>query len=419
MFRRATVLLARPMTTPVSTLGGRITLSARLYSAQATEAGSKGRAMPRQMDRATAPVSHDTPATLTIKNGPVFRGKAFGASQTISGEAVFTTSLTSYVESLSDASYRGQILVFTQPLIGNYGVPSMERDEYGLLKHFESPHLQAAGVVVSDLALKHSHWTAVESLSEWCAREGVPGITGVDTRAIVTFLRQRGSSLARLTVGDEYDADQDESFVDPNQAHLVKQVSTKAPFYVAGPSGSDLHIAVIDCGVKEGILRSLVSRGVSLTCLPFDFPIHKHASAFDGVLISNGPGDPDIMRDTVYNLARLMETSDVPVMGICLGHQLIGLGAGARTVKLPYGNRGHNAAIMHTLTRQAEISSQNHGFALVASTLPDDWLELYVNLNDGSNEGIMHKTRPIFGVQMHPEAAGGPRASSTPSRQFW
>jgi carbamoyl-phosphate synthase small subunit len=263
----------------------------------------------------------------------------------------------------------------------------MERDEYGLLKHFESPHLQAAGIVVSDLALKYSHWTAVESLSEWCAREGVPGITGVDTRAIVTYLREQGSSLARLTVGDEYDADQDEGFVDPNQANLVKQVSTKAPFYVAGPSGSDLHIAVIDCGVKEGILRSLVSRGCNLTVLPYSFPLHQHASAFDGVVAGNGPGDPLLLEnDTVYNLARLMETSNLPLFGICLGHQLIGLAAGAKTIKLPYGHRSHNQPIKNAAGR-AEISSQNHGFCLDFSTLSDDWRELYVNLNDGTNEG--------------------------------
>ena len=208
---------------------------------------------------------------------------------------------------MTDPSYRGQILVFTQPLIGNYGVPSSTRDEFGLLRHFESPNIQAAGIVVADEAEKHSHWTAVESLAEWCAREvfislieldvaantskGVPAISGVDTRAIVTFLREQGSSLARITIGEEYDADEDEAYVDPEGINLVRRVSTKAPFHVNSSLG-DLHVALIDCGVKENILRSLVSRGASVTAFPYNFPIHKVARHFDGVFISNGPGDP-------------------------------------------------------------------------------------------------------------------------------
>jgi len=189
---------------------------------------------------------------------------------------------------MTDPSYRGQILVFTQPLIGNYGVPSAARDEHGLLKYFESPNIQAIGIVVADAALKYSHWTAVESLGDWCAREGVPAISGVDTRAIVTYLREQGSSLARITIGEEYDADQDEAFTDPEQINLVEKVSTKAPFHVSSSSG-DLHVAVIDCGVKENILRSLVGRGASVTCFPWDYPIHKYAHHFDGVFMFVSP----------------------------------------------------------------------------------------------------------------------------------
>lgn len=324
---------------------------------------------------------------------------------------MFTTSLVGYPESMTDPSYRGQILVFTQPLIGNYGVPSIERDEYNLLKYFESPHIQCAGVVVSDVALQYSHWTAVESLSDWCAREGVPAISGVDTRAIVTYLRERGSSLARISIGDEYDADEDESFVDPSQINLVKRVSTKAPFVVEAPN-AQFHIALIDCGVKENILRSLVSRGASVTVFPYNYPIHKVASNFDGVFISNGPGDPTHCQDTVYNLAQLMETSPVPVMGICLGHQLLALAIGARTIKMKYGNRAHNIPALDLTTGQCHITSQNHGYAVDTSTLPSDFKEYFVNLNDGSNEGMLHKTRPIFSTQFHPEAKGGPMDSS-------
>lgn len=251
---------------------------------------------------------------------------------------MFTTSLVGYPESLTDPSYRGQILVFTQPLIGNYGVPSSERDENGLLRYFESPHIHAVGVVVADVTEKYSHWTAVESLGQWCAREGVCAITGVDTREIVTYLREQGSSLARITIGEEYDADQDEAFVDPEQIHLVAKVSTKAPFHINASNG-DVHVAVIDCGVKENILRSLVSRGASVTAFPHDYPIHKVAHHFDGVFISNGPGDPTHCQQTVYNLKELMGQSQIPIFGICLGHQLLGLAAGAKTIKLKYGNR--------------------------------------------------------------------------------
>ncbi|KAH7238871.1 class I glutamine amidotransferase-like protein [Fusarium tricinctum] len=388
---------------------GRTMLQVRYLSEKAV-AGSKGRAMPHSNARATAPAA-SLPATLTIRDGPVFQGKAFGANANISGEAVFTTSLVGYPESMTDPSYRGQILVFTQPLIGNYGVPSAVRDEFNLLKYFESPHVQCAGIVVSDVAVNYSHWTAVESLSEWCAREGVPAISGVDTRAIVTHLREQGSSLARISVGEEYDADEDEGFVDPGQINLVKRVTTKAPFVVESP-GASLHVALIDCGVKENILRSLVSRGASVTVFPYDYPIHKVSQHFDGVFISNGPGDPTHCQATVHNLARLMETSNIPIMGICLGHQLLALAVGARTIKLKYGNRAHNIPALDLTTGLCHITSQNHGYAIDASTLPSDYKEYFVNLNDGSNEGMLHKTRPIFSTQFHPEAKGGPMDSS-------
>ncbi|KAF8443418.1 class I glutamine amidotransferase-like protein [Terfezia claveryi] len=376
----------------------------------ATVTGSTGRQMPQVARDRSTPISHDR-ATFTIRDGPVFHGRSFGARTNISGEAVFSTALVGYPESMTDPSYRGQILVFTQPLIGNYGVPSDSRDEHGLLKYFESPNIQACGIVVADVALKYSHWTAVESLAQWCAREGIPAISGVDTRAIVTYLREQGSSLARITIGEEYDADQDEAFVDPEQINLVAKVSTKAPFHVA--STGDLHVAVIDCGVKENILRSLVSRGASVTCFPWDYPIHKVAHHFDGVFISNGPGDPTHCAPTVYHLSKLVESYPGPIMGICLGHQLLALSAGARTVKLKYGNRAHNIPALDMLTGRCHITSQNHGYAVDVGSLPkDQWKEYFVNLNDGSNEGMIHLHKPIFSTQFHPEAKGGPLDSS-------
>ena len=265
-------------------------------------------------------------------------------------------------------------------------------------------------MICTDVAEKYSHWTAVESLGDWCTREGVAAISGVDTRAIVTYLRNQGSTLARITVGEEYDADQDEAFVDPDQINLVRQVSTKAPFHVS--SNGDLHVAIIDCGVKENIIRSLVSRGASVTCFPFDYPVYKVAHHFDGVFISNGPGDPTHCQETIHTLKQLIQTSQIPIMGICLGHQLVALASGAKTIKLRWGNRAHNIPSQDTMSGRCHITSQNHGYAVDTSTLSNEWKESFVNLNDGSNEGIIHKSRPIFSTQFHPEAKGGPQDSS-------
>lgn len=418
MFSRVALRCPRPAVAAVRASSSAASRPSEHFTVRhlATEAdapilsGSKNRRMNIRLPRATAPVNN-LDATFTIRDGPVFSGKAFGANANISGEAVFTTSLVGYPESMTDPSYRGQILVFTQPLIGNYGVPSNMRDGFNLLKYFESPHIQCAGVVVADVAERYSHWTAVESLGEWCAREGIPAISGVDTRAIVTFLREQGSSLARISIGDEYDADEDESFIDPGQINLVKRVSTKAPFIVESPN-SDAHIALIDCGVKENILRSLVSRGATVTVFPYSFPVHKVAQNFDGVFISNGPGDPTHCQETIYTLGRLMEDHSLPIMGICLGHQLLALAAGGRTIKMKYGNRAHNIPALDLTTGLCHITSQNHGYAVDASTLPSSFKEYFVNLNDGSNEGMIHKSRPIFSTQFHPEAKGGPMDSS-------
>lgn len=350
-----------------------------------------------------------SPAQLVIKNGPTFSGLSVGAPKTVSGEAVFTTSLVGYPESMTDPSYRGQIICFTQPLIGNYGVPSgTKRDEFSLLKYFESPHIQCSGIVVSDVALEYSHWTAVESLSEWCQREGVAAITGVDTRELVSYLREQGSSLARLQV----DGDKSSDFYDPGQVNMVAKVTTKQPYHIPVANAKH-HVLVVDCGAKENILRCLVSRGADITVVPYNYPIQKVADKFDGIFISNGPGDPVYCSETVENLKQVIKGNpDLPLMGICMGHQLLSLAAGAKTLKLKYGNRAHNIPTLDLTTGKCHITSQNHGYAVDASTLPSDYQEYFINLNDQSNEGMMHKERPIFSVQFHPEAKGGPLDSS-------
>lgn len=348
-------------------------------------------------------------AKLKIQNGPVFNGLSFGAPKSVSGEAVFTTSLVGYPESMTDPSYRGQIICFTQPLIGNYGVPSgTARDDFTLLKYFESPHIQCVGIVVTDVALEYSHWTAVESLSNWCQREGVAGITGVDTRELVSYLREQGSSLARLSVGN----DTSEEYYDPGLVNMVSKVTTKEPFHIPVKNAKH-HVLVVDCGAKENILRCLVSRGAEITVVPYNYPIQKVADKFDGIFISNGPGDPIYCSETVENLKQVMKSSpDLPLMGICMGHQLLSLAAGAKTLKLKYGNRAHNIPTLDLTTGKCHITSQNHGYAVDASTLPSDYREYFINLNDLSNEGMIHKEKPIFSVQFHPEAKGGPLDSS-------
>ena len=358
---------------------------------------------------ATSSTTTLDPAKLIIKGGPVFNGLSFGSPNSASGEAVFTTSLVGYPESMTDPSYRGQIICFTQPLIGNYGVPSGNaRDDFTLLKYFESPNIQCVGIVVTDVALEYSHWTAVESLSNWCKRENVAAITGVDTRELVSYLREQGSSLARLSIGN----DKSEEFYDPGLVNMVAKVTTKEPFHIPVKNAKH-HVLVVDCGAKENILRCLVSRGAEITVVPYNYPIQKVADKFDGIFISNGPGDPIYCSETVENLKQVIkEQPDLPLMGICMGHQLLSLAAGAKTLKLKYGNRAHNIPTLDLTTGKCHITSQNHGYAVDASTLPSDYKEYFINLNDSSNEGMTHKERPIFSVQFHPEAKGGPLDSS-------
>ncbi|TPX36694.1 carbamoyl-phosphate synthase (glutamine-hydrolysing) [Synchytrium microbalum] len=361
------------------------------------------------------------PATLTFKSGQIFHGTSFGSPLTrpITGEVVFTTSLVGYPESMTDPSYRGQILCFTQPLIGNYGVPGSVKDQFGLLKYFESEGIQVKGILVNDYATKYSHWNAVESLGKWCSRYGIPAITGVDTRAIVHILRDNGSTLGEIRIGKNEGAASTGITVpvweDPNVRNLSAEVSVKDK--VVFNAGGDVKIALIDCGVKQNIIRCLAKRGAEVTVVPWDYDITSEpAYTYDGVFISNGPGDPRTLTKTVANLQKLFTTysstkNPIPIFGICMGNLMMGLAAGFPVYKLPFGNRGHNQPATDLFTGKCIITSQNHGYAINVeqpSSLSAGWKPFFMNANDGSNEGLRHEVYPWQSVQFHPEAKGGP-----------
>ncbi|KAI0675015.1 carbamoyl phosphate synthase small subunit [Trametes maxima] len=360
------------------------------------------------------------PAVLHLKTGQSFTGRSFGAPRSIWGETVFSTSITSYTESMTDPSYRGQILVFTTPLIGNYGVPNnktaVDSQDVGVV--LESQNVQCSAVVVADVAEKFSHYTAVESLSSWCARNGVPGITGVDTRAITTLLRDQGTTLGRLAIGSDASlaSPSAEEYWDPSVENLVAQVSTKTP-YELNPTG-DVKIAVLDFGAKANILRSLVRRGAAVTVLPWNFDFNKIRDQYDGLFLSNGPGDPNHCTEAAQHLRRTMQEWDKPIFGICMGHQVIGMAAGMEAYRMTFGNRGHNQPVLALASSgsikagRVYVTSQNHQYALkLEDPFPAGWEPFFINCNDSSVEGIKSSPesgKKVWGVQFHPESAGGP-----------
>ena len=325
-------------------------------------------------------------ARLVLEDGSVFRGRALGAARAAAGEVVFNTGMVGYTESLSDPSYRGQILVMTYPLVGNYGVPPA----------FESPRIQAAALVVSELSHEYSHAQARSSLDEWLRAEGVPCIAGVDTRALTKRLRAGGCMLGKVVLDDDI------AFDDPNKRNLVEEVSEKDRQLFPGAGKT---VALVDCGAKGSILAELRARGLTVIRVPWDYDFL--AEDFDALVVSNGPGDPAMCGPTVANLEKALRRGK-PILGICLGHQLLARAAGASTYKLKFGHRGHNQPCIETGTGRCYITSQNHGYAVDAASLPGGWEPWFTNANDGSNEGIRHRELPYFGVQFHPEAAPGP-----------
>lgn len=333
---------------------------------------------------------------LILKDGREYQGFSFGADRSSAGEVVFNTAMTGYPESLTDPSYKGQILVLTFPLIGNYGVPVIESVN-GILTSFESEKVHISGLIISDYSFQYSHWQAVRSLSDWLKEHDIPGIYGIDTRALTKHLREKGTMLGKI-IKDGNDID----FYDPNKENLVALVSIPSTkIYGEGK----IKVVLVDCGVKNNILRCLLDTGVTVIRVPWDHDFLKEE--YDGIVVSNGPGDPEYCTTVIRNLKMALK-QDKPVFGICLGNQLMALAGGGRTYKLKYGHRGYNQPVLQVGTQRAYITSQNHGFAIENDSLGKEWQPLFINLNDGTNEGLQHRTKPFFSSQFHPEASGGP-----------
>ena len=327
-------------------------------------------------------------------------GWAFGYDGPCDGEVVFSTAMVGYTESLTDPSFSGQILCATYPLLGNYGISPMETDRDGLLKSFESEKIHIRGLVVTDYSEEYSHWDAVKSLGDWMAEQKVPGISGIDTRLLTQILREEGSMLGKIVPEGMDDGTFD--VADPNLENQAAIVSCKE---VIRYGSGDKKVVLVDCGVKHQILRCLVQRGVEVIRVPWDYDFNQ--MEWDGLFISNGPGNPVHCKSTVEHIRQAMQTGK-PICGICLGNQLLGIAAGATTYKLKYGHRSHNQPVRQVGTDRCYITAQNHGYALDESTLPAGWEPYFTNMNDGTNEGIRHKTKPFFTAQFHPEASSGP-----------
>ena len=335
--------------------------------------------------------------SLILDDGSRFSGISFGYERPTAGEVVFNTAMSGYPESLTDPSYSGQIMVLTYPLIGNYGVPA--RSFSGKLSTFlESEKIHADGIIVSDYSENYSHWNATKSLGEWLKQEKITGITGIDTRELTKLLREKGSMIGKIVFSDENEID----FIDPNKINQVARVSTTE---IITYGNGKKRVILVDCGVKHNIIRCLLKRNVTVIRVPWDYDFN--AIEYDGLFISNGPGDPDTCGITVKHIREAMK-KEKPIFGICMGNQLLAKAGGANTYKLKYGHRSHNQPVRLVGTEKCFITSQNHGFAVDNNTLNDEWTPLFVNMNDGTNEGIQHKNKPFFSVQFHPEAASGP-----------
>ncbi len=345
--------------------------------------------------------------TLVLSDGTRFAGKSFGYDAPVAGEVVFNTAMMGYPESLTDPSYAGQLMTLTYPLVGNYGVPEFSIEDNGIPTFMESDKIYASAIIVSDYSEQYSHWNAKESLADWLKREHVPGITGIDTRQLTKVLREHGVMMGKIIFDDDPDNIPEADYEGVNFVDQVscKEVITYQP--TVEVEGKAPKVVLVDCGVKANIIRCLLKRGVEVVRVPWNYDFN--ALDFDGLFLANGPGDPDMCEAAVENIRKFLANPKVrPCMGICMGNQLLSKAAGATIYKLKYGHRSHNQPVREVGTDKCFITSQNHGYAVDSSTLGADWEPLFVNMNDGSNEGIRHKKNPWFSAQFHPEACSGP-----------
>ncbi len=376
---------------------------------------------------------------MVLDDGSMFHGFSFGFDKAVAGEVVFNTAMTGYPESLTDPSYAGQLMVLTYPLAGNYGVPPFSIGENGLPTFMESEKIHAEAIIVSDYSEEYNHWNAVESLGDWLKREMIPGITGIDTRALTKKIREHGVMMGRILIGDgtgvksggiaglQMQAGSRHlpfEMPDYGSINYVDRVSCKDIIcYQPGGTGMSFpaetfdniriatlnpelkRVVLLDCGVKANIIRNLLKRNVAVIRVPWNYDFNP--LEYDGLFLSNGPGDPDTCDAAVRNIRKALD-GDKPICGICMGNQLLAKAGGASIYKLKSGHRSHNQPVRMVGTEKCFITSQNHGYAVADDTLGADWEPFFVNMNDGTNEGIRHKTKPFFSAQFHPEACSGP-----------
>jgi carbamoyl-phosphate synthase small subunit len=340
-------------------------------------------------------------AILHLENGMEFHGYSFGYEYTADGEVVFNTAMVGYPESLTDPSYSGQILCVTYPLIGNYGVPDNQKID-GISTNYESEKIHVRGVIISDYSFNYSHWSAIKSLDQWLKENKIPGIYGIDTRELTKILRESGSMLGCIVPRG---FNLPSSLYDPNKENLIAKVSCKEIINYTPSKDGLKRVVLVDCGVKSNIIRCLLKRNIELIRVPWDFDFNT--LDYNGLLISNGPGNPDFCISTTENIKKAMSDGK-PIFGICMGNQLLAKAGGASTFKLKYGHRSHNQPVRKTGSDNCFITSQNHGYAVDNDSLGRDWKPLFINMNDGTNEGIKHKSGLFFSSQFHPEASSGP-----------
>lgn len=325
---------------------------------------------------------------LVLSDGTTIDGKSFGSPHGTAGEVVFTTGMTGYPQAFTDPSYSGQIIVMTYPLIGNYGVPDK--------KLFESDHLQISGLIVSNYIDTPSHYTSTMTLRKWLQNEGIPALEIKDTRALAQKLRSHGVMIGKIVF------DKDIPLFDPNTVNLVEKVSTKT---VRTEGKGEKTVVVIDCGAKRNIITNFIQRNVQTITVPWDYDPFAHNITFDGLFISNGPGDPKMADKTITTIKKALDNK-IPTLGICLGNQLLALAAGGDTYKLKYGHRSQNQPCLLSDSNRCFITTQNHGFAI--GRIPNDFKPWFVNANDKTIEGIIHTKLPFMAVQFHPESTPGP-----------